>query len=140
MLLLLFAVERRNGLLDGCGGDRARLEDLWLPARFLDLLGLLDQHSLVDDILSDVLRRHQLCMAIVDHFVDDLVDEDEVFANTLLVEHSAVVTEHLHHAVEDVQDCGGLDVVLGRRHEVDAELLGEEVVDSVHILKKEGVK
>ena len=73
-------------------------------------------------------------MAIIDHLIDDLVDEYEVFANTLLVKDAAVVTEDLHHAVDDVHDGAGSCIGLAGRHKVDAELLGEEVVHSIDVL------
>ena len=73
-------------------------------------------------------------MAIIDHLIDDLVDEDEVFANALLVEDSAVVAEDLHHTVDDIHDGAGSGVGLAGRHKVDAELLGEEVVHSIDVL------
>ena len=79
-------------------------------------------------------------MTIVNHLVNDLVDQNKVLANTLLVKHSAVVPEHLHHSVEDIEDSRWLDVVFGGRNEVDAEFFGEEVIDSVNILKKRGNK
>jgi len=78
-------------------------------------------------------------MPIINHLVNDLIDQHEVFTNTLFVEHPTVVSENFHHSVQDVENRRRLNVVLGRCHEVDAEFLGEEVVDAVNILKREGI-
>ena len=62
----------------------------------------LDQDWLVHDELADVLCGHELGVPIVDHLVDDLIYQHKVLANALLIEDSTVVTEDLHHAVDDV--------------------------------------
>ena len=134
--LSLLRVELLDWFLNRSGSNGARLEELGSPGR----AGLLclrlgrDQHGLVDDELADVLCGDQLCMTVVDHLVDDLVDEHEVLADALLVEHAAVVAEDLHHPVDDVHDGAGSSIGLARCYEVDAKLLREEVVDAVDVL------
>lgn len=73
-------------------------------------------------------------MTIVYNLVDDFINEHEVLADALLVEHAAIITEHFHHAVDDVHDERGRHVVLGRGHKVDAELLREEIVQAMDVL------
>ena len=73
-------------------------------------------------------------MTIVNDLVDDFIDEHEVLADALLVEHATVVPEHLHHAIYDVHGEGRRHVVLGRGHKIDAELLSEEIVEAVDVL------
>ena len=73
-------------------------------------------------------------MPVVYDLIDDLVDEHEVLPYALLVEHAAVVPEHLHHAVDDVHHEGRRDVVLRGGHEVDPKFLREEVVQSLDVL------
>ena len=75
-------------------------------------------------------------MSIVNHLVNDFVDEDKILADGLFVKHATVVTEHLHHAVNDVHDKTGRHVVLRRRYKEDAELLGEKVIQPVDILTR----
>ena len=76
----------------------------------------------------------ELGVAVVDDFINYFVDEHEVLADAFLVEHAAVVAEDLHHAVEDVDHCTGLHILLRGRYKVNAELLREEVIHSVYIL------
>jgi len=75
-------------------------------------------------------------MSIIDNFVNDFVNQDKIFPDALLVEDAAVVSEDLHHAIDDVEDSGGGHVGLTCCHEVYAKLLGEKIVHSVHILNK----
>ena len=122
--------------MDGSRGNSAGLENLG-PPRGCWLLRLslwLNQYWLVDDELADVLSCNQLSMAIIDHFIYDLVDEDEVFANALFIQDTAVITEDLHHSINDVHDGAGSGIGLTCSHKVDAELLGEEVVHSIDVL------
>ena len=74
-------------------------------------------------------------MAVIDHFVNDFVDEDEVLPDAFLVKNAAIVAEDLHHAVDHVQDSRRGHICLARGDEINAELLREEVVDTVNILK-----
>lgn len=74
-------------------------------------------------------------MSIVDNFINDLVNEYEVLSDALLVQHSTVVPEHLHHTVDDIDDTRWLYVVLAGGNEVYAELLREKVVDAVDVLQ-----
>ena len=98
-------------------------------------LGLgLDEHGFIDNELADVLGRHELRVAVVDHLVDDLVDEHKVLANAFFVEHAAIVPEDLHHPVNNVENGGRCHVCLACCHEVDSELLREEIVDSIDVL------
>ena len=73
-------------------------------------------------------------MSVVDHLVDDLVDEHKVLADALLIEHATVVTEDLHHAIDDVQDGAWSNICLTCCNKVDAKLLCKEVIDTVHVL------
>ena len=127
-----------DGLLDGSGGDSAGLENLGSPGgRALFGLGLgLDEHGFVDDELANVLGGDQLGVSIVDHLVNDFVNEHKVLADGLFVEDAAVVAEDLHHAVDDVHNGGRRHVRLARRHEVDAKLFREEVVHAVDVLSR----
>ena len=76
-------------------------------------------------------------MSIVDNFIDNLVNQYKILPDALLVEDAAVVSEDFHHAIDDVEDGGGGHIGLARCHKVYAELLGEEIVHSVHILNKD---
>ena len=73
-------------------------------------------------------------MSVVYHFVYDLINQDKVLPDALLIEYATVVSEHLHHSVEDVQDGTWLHIVLRGGHKVDTKLLGEKVVDSIYVL------
>ena len=73
-------------------------------------------------------------MAIVNNLINDLVDEHEILPNALFIQDAAIVPENLHHTVDDIQDGGWSDVCLACRHEVNAELLREEIVNSIHML------
>ena len=94
----------------------------------------LDENGLIDNELANALCCDELRVAIVNDLVDDLVDEDEVLANALFIQDAAIVSKDLHHAINDVQDGRWGDVRLACCHEVDAELLREEVVNTVHML------
>lgn len=73
-------------------------------------------------------------MPEIDNLVYDLVNKHEVFADAFFVEDAAVIPEDFHHAVDDIEHAGGLHIVLAGGDEVDAELLGEEVIDAVDVL------
>ena len=94
----------------------------------------LDEHGFIDNELADVLCSDELRVAIVDNLVDDLIDQHEVLANALLVQHAAVVPEYLHHSVDNVENGRRRHIRLACRHEVDSELLREEIIDSIDML------
>ena len=73
-------------------------------------------------------------MSVVNDLIDDLIDEHKVLPNTLLIQHSAIVSEDFHHSIQEVHDEGGRYVVLCSGHEEDPKLLGIEEVDSLHTL------
>ena len=79
-------------------------------------------------------------MAVVNNLVYDFVNQHKVLSDTLLIEHSAVVTENFHHAINDVEDSGRSHVGLARSHEVNSKFLREEIVHAIHMLLKTGGK
>jgi len=95
-----------------------------------------DQDWLIHDELTDVLSGHKLSVTVIYHFINDLVDKHEVLPDTLFIEHTAVVTENLHHSVDDIENSGRGDVRLACSHEVDSKFLGEEIIDTIHMLRK----
>ena len=101
------------------------LEELGFPRLFLILLVdvcLLDEDGLIDDEWSDLFCSHQLRMAVINYLVDYFVDKHKVLAYGFLIKHAAVVSEDLHHAVDDVVDHGRAHVMFRRRNEIDTEL------------------
>ena len=122
--------------MNGRRGYSARSEELRFPARsrLLCVLGQ-DQDWLVHNELTDVLSGHKLGVSVIDHFVNDLVDKHKVLSNALLVEYTTVVTENLHHSVDDIENGGWRDICLASCHEVDSEFLGEEIIDTIHMLR-----
>lgn len=135
-------VDIAHGPRDSCAGRRLLGENAEDAAALLGLhvfaanLGLND-NCVADRVLSDVLGRHELRVSIVNDLVDDFIDEYEVLADALLVEHATVISKDFHHAINDVHDERRRHVVLGRGHEVDAELLGEEIVEAMDVLQHE---
>ena len=132
----LLRVQLANRLLDGSRSHSARLENLWPPAanRLLSLGFGLNEHWLIDNELADVLRGHQLRMAIVYHLVNNLIYEDEILPDGFFVEHAAIISENLHHSVNDVENGRRRHICLRRCHEVNPKLLREEVIHTVHML------
>ena len=82
-----------------------------------------------------MLCRDCLGVAVINHLIDDLVNQHKVLPNALFVQHSTVVSEDLHHSVQDIEHITGLDVVTRGGHKVNSKLLREEVVDSIDILQ-----
>ena len=75
-----------------------------------------------------------LRMSVVNNLVYYFIDQHEIFPNTLFVEHATVISEHLHHSVQDVKHTGRLHVVFRSGDEVDTKLLCKEVIDAFDIL------
>lgn len=124
---------------DRCRRCRSLLEDVPRTDLVFDdflLLLLADLHWLADGVLSNVLSGHQLRMTIVDNLIDDLVDQHKVLPYALFVQHAAIVTEHLHHSINDVHHERGRYVVLRSRHKVDSEFLRKEVIQSLYVLRR----
>mgnify|MGYP001466128031 CR=1 FL=1 len=69
--------------------------------------------------------------AKVEDLVHELVDQREVLAQRLLVEHANVVLAHLRQLREQLDDKGGRDVVDGGAEEEEAILADADVVDAV---------
>jgi hypothetical protein len=61
----------------------------------------------------------QLRVTEVDYFIEDLVDQYEVFADGLLADGAAEVFDNDDDAVEQFEDVGGGDVEAGGRDHVD---------------------
>ena len=75
-------------------------------------------------------------MAVVNNFIDDFVDQDKVFPDSLLIDDSAIISKDLHHPVDNIMHKTWRDVVLGGGNKVDTELLGEHVVEAIDVLNK----
>lgn len=73
-------------------------------------------------------------MSIVDHFVNDFVNQHKILTNRLFVEDAAIVAKNLHHAIDYIQDYRGGNVVLCGRNKVNAKLLREKVIHTVYVL------
>ena len=73
-------------------------------------------------------------MAIVYHFVNNLIDKDEILPDGFFVEHAAIVSENLHHSVKNIQHVRWLDIVSRRGYEIDSKLLREKVIYPINIL------
>jgi hypothetical protein len=137
IVLVLLVIQLSHGLGDSQRGDGTGLE--YFGNEFRGGRGLLSRsHSLcfVHNEWADMFSLNELGVPVVDDLVYDFINEHEVFTDSLFVEHSAVVSEHLHHAVYQVDDSSGLHVVLAGSYEVNAKLLGKEVVHSIHILNQ----
>jgi dihydrofolate reductase len=74
-------------------------------------------------------------MSIVNNLINDLINEHKILSDCLFVEYSAIISEHFHHSVDNIHDKARRNIVLGGGHKVYAELLGEEVVQSLNILQ-----
>jgi len=72
-------------------------------------------------------------MAVVNNFIDDFVDQDKVFPDSLLIDDSAIISKDLHHPVDNIMHKTWRDVVLGGGDKVDTELLGEHVVEAINV-------
>ncbi len=87
-------------------------------------------HGLHDDglVVHEGLERfrpRELRVAVVDHLVEEFVEQDEVFANGLLGQGAAVVLEHLGDAGEELDD--------GARRHVGARRTGEDEAVAVDV-------
>jgi hypothetical protein len=134
ILHVLLIRDLRHRPLYSCGRDGVGGEYGWSEVAAGRLL-LLDENGLVHNELLDDLSSHHLRMSIVDDLVYYLVDQYKVLPDALLIQHSAIVSEHLHHPVQYVHHERGRDVVLGSCDEEYAELLSVKEIDSLHILQ-----
>lgn len=109
---------------------------------FFDFLlsGRLNYLGVRHRVLTDVLGRHQLRMSIVNYFIDDLIDKNEVFPNALLIENATVIPKYLHHSVDNVHHVRRRHIVPSRSHEINPELFSEEIAESFNILKENATK
>ena len=94
----------RKRALNSCGGDRVGGENIW--SEVACLFFVLDQNCFVHDKLFDELSGHKLGVAIVNDLINNFIDQHEILPNAFLVKHSAVVSEHFHHSVQDVHHIG----------------------------------
>jgi len=111
--------------LDRRASDGTGLKKLRFPRLFLVLLvnvRLLNKDGLINDEWPDLFCSDQLRVAVVNYLVDYFVDKHKVLAYGFLIKHAAVVSEDLHHAVDDVVDHGRAHVMFRRRNEIDTEL------------------
>lgn len=74
-------------------------------------------------------------MAIVNSFVYDFVNEHKVLADRLLIQHAAIVADHLHQTVNYVNNWPSSGVLLSGSNKIDAELLGEKITNTVNYLQ-----
>ena len=73
-------------------------------------------------------------MAIINHFINDLIDEHKILPDTLLIKNTTVVSENLHHSVKNIQYVGWLNIVSRRGYKIDSKLLREKVIYPINIL------
>lgn len=138
VLSFFLRVKFLNRLLDGCTRYSARLEKLGLPTLLLFLAGNLCffyQNWFINDVLPYVLSCDKLRVSIIYDFIDDFVNEHEILPDWLFVQDSAVVSEHLHHAINHVVNNRRWNVVFSRGHKVNAELFCKKIVHSIDMLQ-----
>ena len=73
-------------------------------------------------------------MAIINHFIYDLINEYKILPDTLFIKDTTVVSENLHHSVKNIQYVGWLNIVSRRGYEIDSKLLREKVIYPINIL------
>lgn len=73
-------------------------------------------------------------MAIINHFINDLINEYEILPDTLFIKNATVVSENLHHSVKNIQYVGWLNIVSRRGYKIDSKLLREKVIYPINIL------
>lgn len=73
-------------------------------------------------------------MAVIYYLINDLIDKRKVFPNRLFTKDSTIISEHFHHAVNDIENERGRDVVLGGCNEEYAELFSLEKVNTLYCL------
>ena len=95
----------------------------------------LNKDRLINDELANVFSCDKLSVSIIDHLVNDLVDENKILPDALFVEHATVISEDLHHAVDDIKDRRWGNISFARCHEVDSKFLSEKVVDAINVLQ-----
>lgn len=81
-------------------------------------------------LLLQYLALCRLWVPEVHHLIKQFVDNDEVVANTLLLQHLEVFREDLHDLVKEEKDFGRIGVLFGQREDV------EVTVADVEVLKK----
>ena len=79
-------------------------------------------------------------MPVVNNFINDLIDQHEVFPNGLFVADSTVISENFHHSVDDIHDKTWRNIVFGRGDEVYSKLFREEIVEALDILQNSKIK
>ncbi len=103
-----------------------------------------DFHVLADfwrgnNKVLDLLRRSELRVAEVHHFVNDLVNQNEVFADGLFADDPAKILDDFGNLVHVLQNQRGGDVESGGAHDVDGVPVQENVVDSVQVEDRRAV-
>jgi len=74
-------------------------------------------------------------VAVVYCFVYDFVNEHKILSDRLLVQHAAVVADHLHQTVDYVNNGPRRRVLLSGSNKIDTKLLGKEVANTVNDLQ-----
>lgn len=69
-----------------------------------------------------------LWVSEIHHLVEQFVDNDEVVANTLLLQHLEVLREDLHDLVKEEKDLGRIGVFLGQREDIKVTVTNVEVL------------
>ena len=73
-------------------------------------------------------------MSVINNLINDLVNKDEILSDCLFIEHSAIVSENLHHTVDDVHHKAWRNIVLGGGHKVNSKLFCKEIVQPLDVL------
>ena len=108
---------------------------LWL--NFLFYLTLCWWHNnnwVAYSVLSYVLCSNKLWMPIVNYLINNFINEYKVFTNTFFIEHTAIVSENLHHSVYNIHNKWWRNIILSRSHKVYAKFFGKEVIQALYVL------
>ena len=79
-------------------------------------------------------------MTEIEHFINNLIDQDKVFPDGFFIQDSQEISEHLHTSVKSVKNEARARVVFRGYHKEHRGLLGVEVVDPIHIKAGRGFR
>ena len=76
------------------------------------------------------LALRSLWVSEVHHLIEQLIDDDEIVANTLFLQDFEVLREYLHNFVEEEEDFGCISVLLCQREDVKVAVADIEILDT----------
>ena len=125
---------------NGIGREHWGFERWILSSRSADSTRFASyQYRFVDDILFNGFSGHELRVTIINDLFYHFINQNEVLSNTLFTKNTTIVSEYLHHSVQQIKHEGWTHIEFSSTNKVHSKFLCVEEVYTFNIKDRRSI-